>query len=162
MPIYRFCLIAMLITVVPACSESGPDLVPVTGTVTLDGQPLGFKNLYFSPVPGTPGLGSGGNTKADGSFELLAVVGGAVKDMKGALVGEYKVVVSEPMFPIEEDLPVQGESSEPEVALGLPQALPRNAKGSIPAVYSNKDTTPLSAQIVSGANEVNLDLVSRP
>jgi len=161
MATYRFCFIVMML-VVPACGDSGPDLIPVTGTVTLDGQPLGFKNLYFSPEPGTPGLGAGGNSKADGSFELLAVVGGAVRDMKGAQLGEYKVVVSEPMFPIDADLAVQGESSEPEVALGLPQPLPRNTKGVIPAVYSNQETTPLRAQVVPGTNNLKLELVSRP
>jgi len=153
-------LLGLLVTTI-GCGPSGPDLVPVRGTVTLDGQPLGQKNLYFSPEAGTPGLGAGGNTKSDGSFELLAVVGGALKDMKGAQVGKYRVVVSEPMFPIDTDLEVQGRGSEPEVAIGLPQAPKRGEKAAIPPAYSKKETTPLVVEIKAGENDLVIELTSK-
>jgi hypothetical protein len=153
------CSFALLLAV--GCGPSGPELVPVTGQVTLDGQPLGLKNLYFSPVTGTAGAGAGGNSKADGTFELLAVVGGATEDMKGAPVGQYKVVVAEPMFPIEAEMAVQGEGSEPEVAIGLPQAPKRGEKLAIPPVYSNKDTTPLQVEVKPGGGELLIELSSK-
>lgn len=143
------------------CGPSGPELVPVTGKVTLDGQPLGLKNIYFSPEEGTSGAGAGGNSKADGTFELLAVVGGAVEDLKGAPVGKYKVVVAEPMFPIESEMAVQGASSEPEVAMGLPQPVKKSDKLAIPSIYSNKDTTPLRAEVKSGGTELTIELTSK-
>ncbi len=152
-----------VVLLVVGCGSEGPELIPVKGTLTLDGTPLASKNLYFSPEPGTPGLGAGGNTKPDGTFELLAVVGGAVKDMKGAPPGSYRVVVSEPMFPIETELEIQGVSAEPEVAIGLPQRDPRDrAAQQIPSLYGNKDSTPLRVQIgPDPAGDVKLELVSQ-
>lgn len=157
----RFAVLLALAGTTIGCGPSGPDLVPVRGTVMLDGQPLGQKNLYFSPEEGTPGLGAGGNTKSDGSFELLAVVGGALKDMKGAQVGKYRVVVSEPMFPIETELEVQGQGSEPEVAIGLPQAPKRGEKPTIPPAYSKKETTPLVVEVKAGENDLVIELNSK-
>jgi hypothetical protein len=143
------------------CGPSGPELVPVTGMVTLDGQPLGLKNISLYPETGTASGGAGGNSKADGTFELIASVGGAVVDMKGAQVGKYRVVVAEPMFPIEAEVAVQGESAEPEVAIGLPQPVKKGAKVAIPSIYSNKDTTPLRAEIQPGGTVLTLELTSK-
>jgi len=157
----RFGMLLGLTVTTIGCGPSGPDLVPVRGTLTLDGQPLGQKNLYFSPEAGTPGLGAGGNTNSDGSFELLAVVGGALNDMKGAQVGKYRVVVSEPMFPIETEMQVQGQGSEPEVAIGLPQAPKRGEKPTIPSAYSNKETTPLVVEVKAGENDLVIELTSK-
>lgn len=151
--------LALLLSI--GCGPAGPELVPVTGKVLLNGQPLAHKNLYFAPEEGTPGAGAGGNSKADGTFELIASVGGAVVDMKGAPAGKYRVVVAEPMFPVETEMAVQGQTSEPEVAVGLPQPVKKSDKAGIPSIYSNRDTTPLRVEVQPGNGELTIELTSK-
>jgi len=123
------------------CNSRGRGLVPVRGRVTLDGQPVAWKSLFFHPEPGTPGLGAGCITQADGSFELLAVVGGALETMKGAMPGEYRVTVEEPVYDY------AGESGQPVV------------RARIPAVYIQRQTTPLRVAVgeKNDAVEILLD-----
>src|SRR3954452_6742255 len=83
------------------CSDGWPKLVPVSGTVTLDGKPLAFKSVYFHPEPGTPGTGAATTTKEDGSYTLLAIRNGAMKALPGVPAGAYRVVITEPKVPIE-------------------------------------------------------------
>jgi hypothetical protein len=117
--------------------------------------------VQFEPLPGTPGLGAGANTDRDGNYDLIAIRGGTVRDMMGVPAGNYKVTVGEPMFPIEMDLPVQGESgNEPEVAIGLPEdPAPRQKKRSaIPAKYNTVETTPLEITVPAEGGVINLEL----
>jgi hypothetical protein len=83
-------------------------LVPATGRVTLDGQPLARKVVRFVPEPGTPGAGSAqskGLTDDEGRFALVTVWPGAVRGERGAPAGQYKVVIEEPVFIVEEGRP---------------------------------------------------------
>lgn len=143
------------------CGPSGPKLVPVKGIVTLDGQPLGSKTLLFIPESTTGGLGAGATTKVDGSYELIAVVPGTVTDQIGCPAGSYKVTVNEPMFPIEENLPVQGQSDQADVAIGFPDPKAKKAAGpTIPPIYTSETTTTLRVTVPEGGGEANLELVS--
>jgi hypothetical protein len=72
--------------VVGCSSGSTVDVAKVSGTVTLDGQPLGDADVRFQPVSGRP---SWGRTKADGSYQLLYTVNRA-----GAMVGPCTVTIS--------------------------------------------------------------------
>lgn len=77
------------------CAGCGKGLpvAPVSGTVTLDGQPLANATITTQPI-GTdtrnPGPGSFGRTDAEGRFEL-EVVNPAIK---GAIIGEHRVMIS--------------------------------------------------------------------
>jgi hypothetical protein len=72
--------------VVGCSSGSTVDVAKVSGTVTLDGQPLGDADVRFQPAGGRP---SWGRTKADGSYQLLYTVNRA-----GAMVGPCSVTIS--------------------------------------------------------------------
>lgn len=155
---------ATLVLLAVGCGPSGPELVPVSGRVLLDGQPLPAKSVFFIPADGTGGLGAGANTKSDGSYELIAVYPGAVKDMPGIPAGKYKVVVSEPRFPIETEMAVQGQSSEPEVAIDFAQPTPPKAsqpKITIPEPYTSENSTPLTATVPETGGQINLELSSK-
>lgn len=141
------------------CGSGGPDYVPVTGVVTLDGEPLARKTVMFVPEDGTPGAGAGGNTGEDGSYKLLAVAGGSVKDVEGVAPGAYRVTVSEPMFPIESEMVVQGTSDDPEAAMGLPEP-PKNVNQAIPSQYSSQESTPLRIQVPEDGGSIDLELTS--
>ncbi len=68
------------------CGSSGPPLGTVSGTVTLDGEPVTNGLVAFTPEAG--GRGSTGMTDANGKYELAFVEG------PGALIGAHKVSVT--------------------------------------------------------------------
>jgi hypothetical protein len=71
--------------------ESKYKLVPVTGTVTLNGQPLADARINFAPLDGntyqTPGVDS---TGPSGNYKLM------FKGRSGVAAGKYKVTISPP------------------------------------------------------------------
>uniref|UniRef100_A0A7C4QMT8 Carboxypeptidase regulatory-like domain-containing protein n=1 Tax=Schlesneria paludicola TaxID=360056 RepID=A0A7C4QMT8_9PLAN len=63
-----------------------PKTVPVSGTVTVDGQPVSGANVTF--IPTSPGVhGAAGSTDANGRYTLF------VGNNKGAMPGSYKVTI---------------------------------------------------------------------
>jgi len=70
------------------CGESGPQLAPVSGTVTLDGQPLATADVLFQPEEAMKSP-SVGQTDAAGHF-VLAYKRGVL----GAVVGPHTVRIS--------------------------------------------------------------------
>lgn len=116
--------------------EEGPVLVPVLGTITVDGNPLPKAGISFRPdsskgnnAPYQPG----GAADENGKYELIAAA------KKGAPPGWYKVVV----FPYSP--PPGGEAPQ----ASLP---PFNKK------YSNPSTTDLSIEVKEGAPAGAYDL----
>jgi hypothetical protein len=69
------------------CSNSGdrPDLGEVSGTVTLDGQPLANASIAFCQPGFRPSIGS---TDSKGHYELIYI-----RDIKGATVGTHTVKI---------------------------------------------------------------------
>lgn len=65
-----------------------PPLHPVTGSVTLNGEPLADAIVTFSPVKNTKGMGGYGVTDSDGAFEIKY----SGNDAVGCPEGEYKVL----------------------------------------------------------------------
>jgi hypothetical protein len=72
--------------VIMGCGDGRPTRVPVSGTVLIDGQPLGRGNIKFVPADGRP---SAGKIAADGSFTLTCYDGN-----DGALLGQHRVQVA--------------------------------------------------------------------
>jgi hypothetical protein len=159
-------LLASLSTII-GCGDSGLTLVPLTGTITLDGEPLPFKSLTLIPLEGTPGPGASGYSDGEGNYSLRAMVSGAIKDYPGCPPGKYKVVVTEPVVPLSDadfaDTPVAAsEGDEPAVAIamtGPPSKRP--VKGSVPNVYSSSTTSPLVVEVVVGNLTADIELKSR-
>jgi len=68
------------------CGDSGPERGEVTGTVTLDGQPLAEATVEFQPQEGAP---SYGETDAQGRYRL-----GYTPEKPGAVVGKHTVSIT--------------------------------------------------------------------
>lgn len=141
---------ALLVLGVSGCgggrSSDQPALVPVSGTVTLDGSPAAGVGVMFFPTGQTRGNPCYGNTDESGRYELLA--GGP--DQKGAPVGEYKVTCSKYVMP--DGTPFTSDGSQsPEMA---------GAKEALPPKYSQQDTTELKATVPEGGGTINFDLTS--
>src|SRR5262245_27155263 len=85
----RPALLAALTSAALAGCGSGPKLVPVTGTVTLDGKPLEGANIVFVPDPGNAAITQGTDlTGASGNYKVM------YNNRTGISPGKYKVAVS--------------------------------------------------------------------
>src|SRR5437763_10484127 len=73
------------------CSDQ-PQLVPVSGKLTLNGKPLGNVKVDFHPDPdkGTRGPGSTGTTDANGNFTLTFA-----PDKPGAIAGFHRIILTD-------------------------------------------------------------------
>jgi hypothetical protein len=85
----------LLAILLAGCGKSGVDLAPVSGLVTLDGEPLAGARLRFQPeaAGGSPSYGS---TDQEGRYELSFKRG-----QKGALIGWHTVRVEASVEPAE-------------------------------------------------------------
>lgn len=80
-------LAAMSLCLIAGCGESGPQLGDVSGTVTVDGQPVPGLSVQFEPKGGGPG--SMGGTGSDGKYKIQFRRG-----TTGAVVGTHVVRVT--------------------------------------------------------------------
>ena len=121
------------------CGNGGedlPDVVPVTGSVTLNGEPLPGASVTFMGE-GRPCYGA---TDDNGTF--------TIKDMngrEGCPVGKYKVIISKYTKPDGSPL---GDSPE-EAAQGVEQ---------LPPQYSSMDKSTLTANVPEGGKTFDFSL----
>jgi hypothetical protein len=82
----------MCTVAISGCSDAPFDMAPVTGKVTIDGQPFSQGKVMFAPIASgksrEAGRPSFGLLQPDGTFEL-----GAYEPGDGAVVGEHWVTV---------------------------------------------------------------------
>jgi hypothetical protein len=82
---YLNCLITIVLLC--GCSKSGPELAPVSGHVTLNGQPLENADVTFQPDEAkSPSVA---RTDKDGHYEL-----GYKRGVLGGLVGRHTVRIT--------------------------------------------------------------------
>jgi hypothetical protein len=120
-----------------SCGPHAPSLHPVRGQVTVGGQPASGVIVVFHPVHPIDGMKypPSAMTGPDGCFDVGTLVAN-----DGAPAGDYQVTMT--WFPPEyERRP--GEETLPDRLQGR---------------YSDKDKSPLSAQIKPGPNEVSFKL----
>ncbi|QDU10816.1 carboxypeptidase-like regulatory domain-containing protein [Gimesia aquarii] len=116
------------------CSDSGPKVARVTGTVMMDGSPLADAIVSFEPTgPGRPSIG---NTDANGYYRLQYTT-----DLDGALLGTHTVRISTKQFVYNED--VGDDRPRPE---------------RVPPKYNIESS--LNAIVESGGSEIDFDLNS--
>jgi hypothetical protein len=124
-----------LILVIGAAGCSGekvPGLARVTGTVTIDGQPVADASISFEGAnPGEPP--SLAKTDSSGNYELYYSRG-----HKGATIGEHIVYITTYQEPTDEN--------------------PKPKKESIPAKYNAKSE--LKKTVTRGQNKIDFDLKS--
>jgi hypothetical protein len=113
-----------------------PPLNPVKGKVTVEGQPLTGGNISLIPVAVTNDKTippSAGEIKSSGEYEIFT--GGK----SGAPAGDYKVVITPPMMPMDMAAGQKG-----------PPKLPFNMK------YGNPKDTPLQVKVPGGDYDLTL------
>ena len=110
------------------CSKGPYETAPVSGRVTLDGQPVANAAVMFQPVAPegniNPGPGSYGITDAEGRYSLKLIG----KETRGAVVGKHKVRVENytdpgdssddrPRKPVKHANPIPGKYNRGEAIL---------------------------------------------
>ena len=120
----------------------GLDRVPITGMVTVEGNPLSSAALFFTPAAGTPGEGAIGASDDSGKFQVVS----SRRDDSGIPPGEYTVRISRLVMP-------DGSAIPPDA----PDADFPEARQSIPKPFSGMDS-PLKVTIAAGGGEVKVDI----
>lgn len=133
---------------ISGCGGPGYDLVPVEGTVTLNGKPLANKSLLFTPESGA-GISASANSDGSGKYKLIAIVTGVTEQQYGVPPGKYKVTVTEPIIPIKSEGMPEG--------FFMPDA---TEKSEIPNNYQARETTPLTVDVPETGGAINLELKS--
>ncbi|WP_425616965.1 hypothetical protein NA78x_000630 [Anatilimnocola sp. NA78] len=129
------------------CGGSGPSTLPVTGVVTLDGQPCEGALVSFVPQETTGGNGGTGLTDSTGKYVTKLQDG----KTPGLLPGKYKVMISKFVRP----------DGSLFVATGDEAPIDSNARELLPPRYSDYQYTTLQAQIDAAATPHNFDLKSK-
>jgi hypothetical protein len=127
-------------------NAAGPGLVPVTGTVHLDGKPLAHALVTFIPDGDTRGVGSEAVTNESGEFKLRSRRSG-----DGAVAGTYRVTISKRLMP---------DGSEP-VGEDKNSPITSAARETLPATYSSRQKTTLTARVTEGGPPLEFSLKSK-
>jgi hypothetical protein len=77
-------LTLVLVAAVTGCGPAGPNLIPVKGTITVDGKPADGASLIFHPVAGKGSIASAA-ADASGAFSIMS------NGNPGIVMGNYKV-----------------------------------------------------------------------
>jgi hypothetical protein len=129
----RIRLLLLALVIVAGCNSSneGPSTYPVTGQVTLDGQPVAAADVAFLPSTSTPEAAPAqAVTDESGRFEVVSLFDQGRTSKAGMTAGTYGIQVT--------------QLKPPPPNAGLSQA-PRNT---LPQKYASPSTSGLSAKVV--------------
>ena len=135
-----------LFSLFAGCGASGPAMVKVTGTVTLDGTPVDGASVVFMPaITGKPAQGK---TDAAGKFALNT---DPSKPEDGAQEGEYIVTVRGVRTP--------GVQANPDGTSGDNSQY--REEWFVPKHFSNPASSGLRQTVAKGMQPVELKLTSK-
>ncbi len=136
--------------------ETLSNLVPTSGTVTLDGKPLKGATVTFIPVGDDAVRQAQGITDEKGKYVLITNVNGQSDEQnKGAIVGKYKVVIN--LILTSDGSPLPSGTTEAD-------AMEKGAKEALLSRYSSEEKSILKAEvseITSPEKSFNFDLKSK-
>ncbi len=141
------CVVIGLLLGATGCNR-GPQLTPVSGTVILDGKPIGGAGVMFQPVAGGPA--ASGVTDESGQFTLTTDPFGP-----GAVLGEHRVTVTKSTV-----LGIEfGESGDEEA--GPPMNV--EVQDAVPTRYARPETSGLTQNVRQAqSNGYDLTLTTSP
>ncbi|MCA9248156.1 MAG: hypothetical protein KDA42_13605 [Planctomycetales bacterium] len=116
------------------CGASGPEIVPVTGEVHFNGQPVADADVLFAPDSGRPAVA---HTDETGQFQLKTRTAG-----DGASVGHHHVVIT------------KSQQVDPNDTSPYPEM-----KSVLPPKYGNPSLSGLTADVTAdGENHFRFEL----
>lgn len=156
-----FCGLALLSVVMMGCSDNGgAKRLPtnkVTGKVSMNGAPVPGASISFSPVETgkPPALGI---SDAQGMYTLTTYDSG-----DGAVEGDFKVMVykgaptAAPAAPAHDPTGATSGGGAPKHS-GPAGKAPAGGGSLLPDKYSKASTTPITKNVVSGENKIDIEL----
>lgn len=123
-------------------SGCGGDIGRVSGTVTVNGEPISNATIMFYPQEGRASVGK---TDESGKYSLTYT-----KGVTGAKIGTHVVTVSTEVF-AEENRNVDYEETS-----RMPTVMGR--KETMPPKYLDRTKSELTADVKSGSNTIDFDL----
>jgi hypothetical protein len=129
------CFVSLL--VLSGCSRRPKNVAPVTGKVTLGGQPLAGAMITFAPT--TPGSSSIAKTNENGEYTLQYAHG-----IQGALIGDHVVSIT------------TRQEGDPGAKPPVPDVPEK-----VPYVYRS-GAQQLKATVNAGPNTIDFDLKPGP
>ena len=128
------------------CNSDTPQVGTVSGRITVAGPPVPAGRIVFYPAHGRAAMGtSGGN----GRYELTTF-----KPGDGALVDSHVVTIKATRT---------SGSSGPQTFTEESQGVPfqrGTTEWVVPPEYTDRSTTPLTAEVKAGRNTINFDLAT--
>ena len=130
-----FCFCSLLCAAILVGCDQAPELGHVTGTVTMDGKPLGEVRVLFVPEPDDEGEGiySDCYTGEDGKYDLIY---SSDSEVRGATVGPHTVAVED----------AQAEESRGSMAIRVPDR------------FSSAVRSPLKFDVKTGENTYDIEI----
>ncbi len=156
----RFCLLLpvgllLLLGAVGCTPESrreGPELAKVTGSITLDGEPLAGAHIRFSPE--TKGPAAFGVSDERGRYELRTY-----EPDDGAVPGKYGISITKEVT--QGGMEFESEAAKDAYVKENGEPPARETTNTVPEKYSSKKTSELTAEItLAKKNRIDLPLVS--
>jgi len=137
------------ITTMLGCNNSGLETFDVTGQITYQGEPASGADIAFVPQDDLT-LKPARGTSDDGGQYRLSVYVAPDNQPQGAMPGSYKVIIQKVETPkVDRVVDYQEEIRSPAL----------RAKHLLPTVYSEVDSTPLTATVSpDGENRFDFDL----
>lgn len=138
MPIRRlvYALFVSALVAAIGCGPSGPELGQVSGTISLDGQPLeGAYVTYLPMFPDGIELNAHRKTDANGFYEIQFS-----GERNGVMLGKHQVMVS-----------TMDDVKDPETGRN------RKVPEKVPSIYVN-EKSPLILDVKAGENDGSFDL----
>jgi hypothetical protein len=149
----------------PGCG--GVNHTPVSGVVTLDGQPHGDVLITFLPADGSGGLSASGRADENGKFQM-----GTETSSNGVKPGKYKVTVA-PGPPkdskatghpseafLQKAQPAGGKVDADKAYRKLEGEGNKASKKTHPSIYADPARTPLEVEVTKEPKDVKLELKS--
>lgn len=124
------------------CGRDGPETAAVSGTITLDGQPVPGAVITFFPDDPT-GSPSYGGTDLQGNYKLMFTF-----DKSGAMIGKQRVEIETTKVSKRDAEEMQAEGLKPPVAYVA-----------IPNKY--REPGALTAEVKRGGNRIDFALTSQ-
>ena len=143
----RIVVALMAVSILPGCGDSMFDYAPVSGRITLDGQPVSKARVVFMPKStredGEAGPFSNGETDAEGRYRLRSV---SKSPIDGAVIGPHRIIISTRRMHMDPDNP------DREIL---------DSNETIPRLYSDYTLSQLQFEVPpEGSDAANFDLVS--
>jgi len=131
-----------LVLVAVGCGPGGPKTVPVTGKVTIGGQPA--NNVSVSFIPEDPSLPTASGSVQNGSYTLYT----GVEGKPGAVVGNYKVTLASQ----------GGMGAEAYKKASEGGGVPGVSDLPFPAEYADPTKTPLKKEVKAGGGTIDIEV----